>query len=236
MNTMLAYRRTFTLLRENFLLFFTLAFAGIVAVTLVEALLFGIDYSVYGATVTIEDETVVSSITSGMILWGLLSQVILSALSAVLHLAAWDVMRGDQPQPRAYINRAAEMILPLFLLSIVVGIVVAIGVILLIAPGIYAFGIFAVLVPVIVVEGRGFEALTRCFEISRGRRWQIALSFAGVIALLFVAITMSGIIIGVIGDSVGGLLALNTVVSSLVLAFFAVFTTEIYGQLAASER
>ncbi|WP_185802691.1 hypothetical protein [Pontivivens nitratireducens] len=235
MNVMLAYRRAFSLLRENFLLFFTLAFAGIVAVTVIEAVLFGIEYTVYGATIQGDGDEAVINLTSGMVLWGLFSQIILSALSAVLHLAAWDVMRGAPPHPMAYINRAAQMILPLFLLSIVVGVVVGLGLMLLIFPGIYAFGIFAVLVPVIVIEGRGFEALMRCIEMSRGRRWRIAFSFTGTIALLFAAMMVSGAVIGVVGSSIGALLAINTVVSSLVLAFFAIFTTEIYGQLVADE-
>ena len=212
MNVMLAYRRAFSLLCENFLLFFTLAFAGIVAVTVIEAVLFGIEYTVYGATIQGDGDEATINLTSGMVLWGLFSQIILSALSAVLHLAAWDVMRGAPPQPMAYINRAAQMILPLFLLSIV-----------------------AVLVPVIVIEGRGFEALMRCIEMSRGRRWRIAFSFTGTIVLLFAAMMVSGAVIGVVGSSIGALLAINTVVSSLVLAFFAIFTTEVYGQLVADE-
>lgn len=236
MNAMAAYSRSFAMLRENFLLFFTLAFAGIVAVTIIESLLFGLEFAVYGVQVAVDEDVMTSTMTSGILLWSLLSQVILSALSAVLHLAAWDVMRGARPQPGAYINRSAQMILPLFFLSIVVGIAVGFGFVLLIVPGIYVFGIFAVLVPVIVVEGRGWEAITRCLELSEGRRWQIAFSFAGMVAVLFGVIVLSGALIGLVGDSTGAVLMVSTVTSALMLAFFAIFTTEIYGQLVAQER
>ncbi|SOH92462.1 hypothetical protein SAMN06273572_101309 [Monaibacterium marinum] len=235
MNVTAAYSNSFTLFRENFLLFFTLAFAGIVAVTVIESLLFGIEYAVYGAPVTVENDVAIPGLNAGMLLWGLMSQVLLSALSAVLHLAAWDVMRGAHPQPNAYLNRSAQMILPLFFLSIVVGIIVGFGVILLIIPGIYLFGMFAVLVPIIVIEGRGWEAMMRCVELSRGRRWHIAGSFVGLLVLLIAIVIVSAAIMGAIGDSIGAVLIVNTVISSLIFAFFAIFTTEIYGQLVNSE-
>ena len=64
-------------------------------------------------------------------------------------------------------------------------------------------------------------------------RWMLLAP--ALIVLLFAAMMVSGAVIGVVGSSIGALLAINTVVSSLVLAFFAIFTTEVYGQLVADE-
>lgn len=235
MNIPAAFSNTFAMLRQHFLLFFTLAFAGVVAIEVVEALLFGVDFAAFGPQVDTSDPGALPQMSSGMLLWWMLTQVLFSVLSAVLHLAAWDLMRGAQPVPGAYFARAAALILPLFFLSIVFGLAVGLGLLLLIVPGIYIFGMFIVLVPVIVIEGRGWEAMQRCMELTAGHRW--VLGFAYI--LLFGAILMFGIVVAALtaalGGGLGATLILGTVVNALLLAIFAIFTTEFYAQLVARE-
>lgn len=94
----------------------------------------------------------------------------------------------------------APVALVLFLLSLVVGICVTLGFILLIVPGLFLLTIWAVAAPAVVIEGRGvFDALGRSRELVRGNGWNVF----GVIVIVFVLNIGVGFVAGTIG-AVGG--------------------------------
>lgn len=94
----------------------------------------------------------------------------------------------------------APVALTLFLLSLVVGIAVFFGFLLLIVPGLFLLTIWAVAAPAVVIEEKGvFAALGRSRELVRGNGWNVF----GVIVILFVLVLGVGMIGGVIG-AVGG--------------------------------
>jgi len=77
---------------------------------------------------------------------------------------------------------------------------VAIGLLLLIVPGILALGWFALGAPVIELEGRGVRAaLRRSRELVRGNFWR-------VIAILVPALLASDLLTSLLGDAAVGLL------------------------------
>lgn len=99
------------------------------------------------------------------------------------------------------LSSAAPVIAPLILAGLVVGLLVAVGLILLIVPGLYLLTIFAVVSPVIVVERLGvFEALGRSRALVRGNGWAVF----GVILVVFLISFVIGGIIGGIGAAIGG--------------------------------
>ena len=69
---------------------------------------------------------------------------------------------------------AAHVLLPLIGLSLLFGIAVAIGFVLLIVPGVILLLMWAVSVPALVVERQGvFAAFARSAELTKGARWKI---------------------------------------------------------------
>jgi len=108
--------------------------------------------------------------------------------------------------------------LPLFLLSLLVGVAVFFGLILLIVPGLFLLTIWAVSAPAVVIERKGvFEALKRSQELVKGNAWNVF----GVIVLVFVMLFGVGIVGAALG-AVGG-----DVVSVLVQLVGTVFVAPI---------
>ena len=95
---------------------------------------------------------------------------------------------------------AAPVLLPLIGAGILYGIAVGIGLVLLIAPGLFLLTIWAVIAPVIVVERSGvFASFGRSRELVRGNGWHVfwviavgfLISFAGAIVFGGIAAAVS---------------------------------------------
>ncbi len=96
--------------------------------------------------------------------------------------------------------------------SLLVGILVTLAAILLLVPGLIVWCVYAVAVPVCVVESLGLRAsMTRSSFLTKGNRWRIF----GVFALIFIASI-------VIGGMVGGLAGLAGGVHLVQVASFAI--------------
>ena len=88
--------------------------------------------------------------------------------------------------------RVSPSIVPLFVAGLLAGIGVAIGLILLVVPGLFLLTIWAVIAPVIVVEGRGaLESFGRSHELVRGHGWT-------VFAIVLITGILSGIASGLL--------------------------------------
>jgi len=99
------------------------------------------------------------------------------------------------------LSSAMPAIGSLILFSILSGIGIGIGFILLIVPGLFLLTIWSVGAPAIVVEGKsGFEAFGRSHELVRGQGWEVF----GVIVCVFLLIIASAIIAAAIGAVIGG--------------------------------
>lgn len=92
--------------------------------------------------------------------------------------------------PEAF-SAAASKIVPLFILSILVGLGVAVGMIFLIVPGVILLVMWSVGVPAVVVEGASpVQALGRSRALTKGSRWAI-FGLVIVAVLLSYAISMA---------------------------------------------
>jgi uncharacterized membrane protein len=86
--------------------------------------------------------------------------------------------------------------------SILFGIALAIGFILLIIPGLILMVIWSVVAPVTVLERPGpFAAFGRSRELVRGNGWQVF----GVIVLVFVAVAVLSLAAGLVASGLGSL-------------------------------
>jgi hypothetical protein len=99
---------------------------------------------------------------------------------------------------------AVPVLLPVIGASILVGIAVAVGFILLIVPGFILLTFLAVVIPTIVVEKTPISsAFGRSYELVKGNAWQVF----GVIAVLYLLTFVAGIVLGAIALAVSNTFA-----------------------------
>ena len=148
--------------------------------------------------------------------------------------ATIDILDGRRDQTIGSLFRsAAPFIWPLLAVGILAGIAIAIGFVLLIVPGLILITIWAVVVPVIVVERAGvFEAFGRSRELVRGNGWQVF----GVIVVLFLMILIVGILFrgiaaAVSDDSFVGYVVSDLITNVLIVPLSALAATVVYVEL-----
>jgi hypothetical protein len=118
----------------------------------------------------------------------------------------------------------------LIAVSILAGIGIAIGLVLLIVPGLILLTIWAVVAPVTVLERPGvFAAFGRSRELVRGNGWQVF----GVIVLFILIFIAIGVVLGVIGALLGdvGEVILGYVGSVITAPLVALASSVLYFEL-----
>lgn len=113
-------------------------------------------------------------------------------------------------------SSAAPAIGALILMSLLWGLGVGIGFILLIIPGLFLITIWSVTAPAIVIEGVGpLESFGRSRELVRGEGWSV---FATVVVVWLIAVVLAAIL-GAIGAAIGaGAFVVGIIVASAVTA------------------
>jgi hypothetical protein len=186
----------------------------------------------------------------GGILTGVCS---LLAYAAIVRGAVADLNGRRTPVPEL-LSGAVQSILPLLAVAICWFIAVVIGTALLVVPGLILMTMWAVLIPVQVVEKpAGLGAFARSGALTRGNRWAIF----GLGLLYFVVVmVISGTVTATLAASVGASfitsrlgapgaalgpelylgLALSAAVSSLLSMVGAVFGAALYFELRSAKE
>lgn len=131
------------------------------------------------------------------LVWGLIAAAIgiigYFWVQAALVETVNDVRDGRADRSIGETYRAVQPQLPAVIIAgILAGIGIAIGLLLLIVPGLFLLTIWSMLVPVIVLERRSTgEAFTRSREVVRGHGWSV---FGIVILTFLIVVIVSGII------------------------------------------
>lgn len=120
--------------------------------------------------------------------------------------------------------------------GVIAGIAITIGFILFIVPGLFLLTIWAVIIPVIVLEGASAgESFSRSRELVRGNGWNVF----GLIVLVFLILLAFGIVLGLILSWLPGWLGgylQSVIVNSLTVPFIALALTLAYYRLKGEER
>jgi hypothetical protein len=120
-------------------------------------------------------------------------------------------LRGRQVSIGECLSEGLKRLGPALGVAILAGIGIAVGMVLLVVPGLILATMWAAAVPVAVVEQLGVTAsLSRSSELTRERRWRV-----------FGAILVAGIISILVGGVIGGILGLFGGVSGVTGAFQA---------------
>jgi hypothetical protein len=149
--------------------------------------------------------------------------------------AARDILDGRRDQTIGGLFRSAGPVVgTLIVVGILAGIAIAIGLVLLIIPGLILITIWAVVVPVVVIERTGvFESFGRSRELIKGHGWQVF----GILVLLFIAAFIVQILIaailGGVFDSVFGFAIGVLLTSLLMMPLTALAASVIYFELKA---
>lgn len=155
-------------------------------------------------------------------------------LQATLVKAVQDVRDGRADLSISEtVSAAMPTIGPVAIASILAGIAITIGLILIIVPGLIMITFWAVIIPVIVIERSGaLEAFGRSQRLVRGNGWPVF----GTLVLVFLIMIAVSIVLGVIFAALPLLLrnGLSTVISGTLIApYLALVVTLIYYRLAA---
>ncbi len=142
-----------------------------------------------------------------------------------------DVQDGRRDSSVEQLFRSvAPVVLPLIGLSILLGIGVTIGFILIIVPGLFLMTIWAVAAPSLVIERRGvFAAFGRSRELVRGHGWQVF----GVILVVIALSILVGIVVAIIASGFGtvGIAIVQWAVDILLAPFTALIGAVLYFSL-----
>lgn len=119
--------------------------------------------------------------------------------------------------------------------GILLGVAIAIGLVLLIAPGLFLMTIWIAVIPAIVLEDRGIgDSFGRSRELVRGNGWNVF----GVIVLTLLILIGVGIVVGIVLSPLADWLASliqQFVSTTIVTPFIATIWTLVYYRLKARE-
>jgi hypothetical protein len=173
--------------------------------------------------------------TIGILLGSFVSVVAVYLLQATLVKAVQDVRDG---RADLSISETVNQALPFFWsvlgASILAGIAITIGLVLIIVPGLFLITIWAVIVPVIVIERSGaLASFGRSRELVRGHGWHVF----GTLVLVYIIMLVADIVLEliftalphVLGDGLGSIIS-----GTLISPFLAVVVTLVYYRLVGS--
>lgn len=130
---------------------------------------------------------------------------------------------------------AAGKILPLVLVAIIAGIIIGVGFLLLIIPGLFLLTYLFVVAPAVVVEDENaFSAMGRSWNLVKGQ----GLSVFGVIVVTVLIVIGVSIVFSLIGSAFGtGGVIVFSVLSSIVLApIWALITSVVFFDLGGGSK
>ncbi|MEL7215709.1 MAG: hypothetical protein AAGJ96_07245 [Pseudomonadota bacterium] len=230
MTAVSAFTDTWRLLLRAPLLFLTIGLVGYLIIYAAQFLLFGAAavQLAPGQDIEISGGSFFTIFIATLVFQLALPQV----LSAILHLAAWDVIAGRRPAIGDHIKLSVRCLPQLVLLSMAVGLAVGFGALFLLVPGLYLGAALSVVIPAIVIGGAGFGGLGRSWEITAEYRWTI---LGGFILVMISSFAVSSVLLFV--AALVGLDVIAVVLSGAVsLSLLAIFATHVYATLGGSAQ
>lgn len=188
---------------------------------------------VFGETVTVSDQTLAAIVIGGLI--GALVVLIISAvLQAAMVRAAALATIGDPIDIEASYRWGFRRVGSVILVGLLVGIVIAVGFVLLFVPGVIFLTMLAVSIPALVIENRrGTEAMKRSWELVSGNFWHVL----GVIFVAYIIVAVVSAIIGAIGGDAWFLSWIFSAIAQIVtVPFYALVSVLLYLDLRARKE
>jgi hypothetical protein len=173
---------------------------------------------------------------------GLAASVVGALLAwAAIYQIAMEGLHGQTPSPSSILDKAAQKFWPMLVLTMLMGIGVFFGTVLLIVPGVILSLAWSVALPAMVLEDRGvFAAFRRSLVLTRGKRWPIfLLNFMITLVTVVANLLLFAAFGGFRGLMTGQTGLVGTVLSGLMVViwvpFVAVMTAALFNRLRGEE-
>jgi hypothetical protein len=174
-----------------------------------------------------------SSFEHGWWVWvGVSAAVTLVAFPWVVGAVVHDVGEGDRAATDAY-RRTASRLPDLVISAVVTTVGIALGTIALIVPGLLLMARWALIVPLIVLEGMPWRAaLARSNELVRGRSWSVVGIFV-VLTLIGAGLVAVPVLVGYLAlENVIGAWLATLAIDTVAIAFYSFAPFVLYRRLA----
>ncbi|MCC8165544.1 MAG: hypothetical protein LIQ31_05205 [Planctomycetes bacterium] len=162
-------------------------------------------------------------------LMSILSSCLGLILQAAIAYAVYRTMSGDKTTAGKAFSKGMKRFLPVLGASILLGIMVGVGYILLVVPGLILTCIFIVTIPACAVEHTGaIDSLRRSAILTKGCRWTI---FILLVALYAIIAIISLVLVTVLVSVTESDILLSLLINAIILiptAFQSVMTAVIY--------
>ena len=232
----------FTIYRSHFVVLITIVAVVLVPILLLQGIL---ELAFINNLVETDPEDITSlgdifspgAVVASFLL-GLLGWAANALASGAVVKAVSDTYLGREPDWRQSIQFALTKLAPLMLGSLLFGIGVAFGLVLLIVPGIILAVSWAVFAPAIIIEDAGATGgLGRSWQLIGGRRWPVFGTFVVLYVIILVVSAIFSLILGGLlqagsgGDYTFGNTILDIVVGVLTAPLLAIATVVVYFDL-----
>jgi len=173
--------------------------------------------------------------TGGMILWLI--------LTAAITYGTYQDLRGRKASLIECLMRGLPLIFPVLGVAIIYFLMMMLGFVALVIPGVFVFVIYMVAVPVAVVERPGvFKSLSRSAALTKGSRWRVFGAYLvflilSAVMMMIIGLAMTGVAFQT--DLYGGGIALtvmNYVSGAFLAALGAVVIAVIYHELRMAKE
>lgn len=156
----------------------------------------------------------------------------LQIAGATVTLVIWRLLRGEVFDPIADAQFVLARLFPLAALSFLISLIVGLGLVALIVPGVYLMAALLLVTPVFLLEGNALRAPARSWDLTEAHRWTLftAIGVAGV--LIVTGAYLAFRFAGTLGIASGVGLLLDTLLNMIVLVFAAVLSMRVYTELA----
>lgn len=145
---------------------------------------------------------------AGPLLVFTLSLLLGVAITGVTCLAALDAVLGKRHALGDYLRQTLRHMPALTVLSLLFGLAVGLGLLLLILPGLYIFARFLPYTQAVVFENAGWSGLGRAQDLTNGYRWPlVGASILIGLSLLAAALALSPVFAAASGSMALGVLA-----------------------------
>ncbi len=158
-------------------------------------------------------------------------------LAGILTVAAYDAHQRRPIRLGLYFQSALAVVVPLLVMGLVSSIGIALGLMLLIVPGLILAVMWSVMTPAIVIDKAGFGGLKRSQVLTKGYRWPILGFLVVVYVIIFVVNALLGSIfgfgIGALAETPSGisLYLFQAATNAVMAAWGAVAVVVLYARL-----
>ena len=222
--------RSFSILFKNIVPF------GLISIILV-GIQFGVEILLFGSSVTVQNMSgelgTAAPIGAQFAVNLLAGMLVYFLLQAALVYGTIMELRGARAGIGECIANGIRHLFPVIVVGVLVTVIVSVGAVLLIIPGILFLLWYWVAVPVAVVERPGIVAsLKRSAELTKGSRWKLfALMLIVVPVLAYAVNSIVGFSIAAISPSETVVVGVVLVITTLQLAFQSIVNAVTYHDL-----